>query len=372
MNYRPDHPQVTILVKALNEERHIAACLQAAVREAQRVQGEVVLVDSLSTDRTVEFARHYPVRIVQFARANDCNCGAAVQLGYQFARGDFIYIVDGDMELVPGFLQTALDKLQNDEKLAGVGGQVKDTQVRTISDQRRVSQRLKYTRNCLVNKLDGGGLYRRQAIEAVGYFGHRSLQAYEEAELGYRLCAAGWKLLHLAQAAVLHTGHNETTWQMFRRLWCNRRAHAGGILLRTAWGKPWCWMVIKSQWQIFAPPALHTSAMLAAISLPLFFTGHGWGRFIIFELLLWATIASLMVWRKHNFSAALYSIVAWHYFSLAALYGLFDKVIDPHRPISAREIFPEHNDITVSKSAEILYFDRLKNISGYGNFQEER
>ena len=89
-------PRVSLLVKALNEEAKIAACLDAAVREAATVSGEVILVDSLSTDRTVEIARGFPVRIIQFANATDCGCGAAVQLAYQYARSDFVYVLDGN------------------------------------------------------------------------------------------------------------------------------------------------------------------------------------------------------------------------------------------------------------------------------------
>ena len=44
---------VSILVKALNEEDKIERCLASAVREAADVGGEVILVDSMSTDATV-------------------------------------------------------------------------------------------------------------------------------------------------------------------------------------------------------------------------------------------------------------------------------------------------------------------------------
>ena len=73
-------PKVTVLVKALDEEATIAACLEAAVREAAAVNGEVILVDSLSTDRTVAIAKRFPVRIVQFVDRDDRGCAAAVQL----------------------------------------------------------------------------------------------------------------------------------------------------------------------------------------------------------------------------------------------------------------------------------------------------
>jgi len=57
--------KLTIGIKAFNEEQHIAASLASAVEAARALDGEVVLADSCSTDRTVEIAKTFPVRIVQ-------------------------------------------------------------------------------------------------------------------------------------------------------------------------------------------------------------------------------------------------------------------------------------------------------------------
>jgi hypothetical protein len=51
--------------------------------------------------------------------------------------------------------------------------------------------------------LGGGGLYRRSAIE-IGYLTNLNLHGYEEAELGIRLQAAGYKL-HRLDAPTLAT-----------------------------------------------------------------------------------------------------------------------------------------------------------------------
>ena len=215
--------RVSILIKALNEEARIGDCLAAAVREARSINGEVILVDSLSTDRTVEIASRYPVRIVQFFRLEDCGCGAAVQLGYQFAKGDYIY----------------------------VSGKLVDTHIRTAADARRAQTVGNLSERTEVDHLGGGGLYRGEAIESVGYLAHRWLPALEEAELGFRLHAAGWRLVRLPDVAVLHTGHAESSREMLRRLWRNRRAHAGGMFLRSAFRKAWWWLTVRNQWRYF-------------------------------------------------------------------------------------------------------------------------
>ncbi len=59
-------PNVSIVIKALNEERHIAAAIESAIAalEGMRGDGEIILADSASTDRTVEIAANYPIKIV--------------------------------------------------------------------------------------------------------------------------------------------------------------------------------------------------------------------------------------------------------------------------------------------------------------------
>ncbi len=118
-----------------------------------------------------------------------------------------------------------------------------------------------------MDELGGGGLYRREAIESVGYLAHRWLPAFEEAELGFRLRAAGWRLVRLPEAAVSHTGHVESSWGMVRRLWRNRRAHATGMFLRSAYRKAWWWRAVQYQWYVVFTPTIHLIVVGIAILL---------------------------------------------------------------------------------------------------------
>jgi glycosyltransferase involved in cell wall biosynthesis len=52
----------SIYILTYNEELDIAACIESA-----QLSDDVIVVDSISSDRTVEIAAHYPVQIVQHA-----------------------------------------------------------------------------------------------------------------------------------------------------------------------------------------------------------------------------------------------------------------------------------------------------------------
>ncbi len=103
-----DAVSVSIVIKALNEEECIEAAIRSALAAVEPVGGEVILADSFSTDNTIEIARSFPVTIVQLRNASDRRCGAGPQLGYQSARGKYVYILDGDMEMDSGFLPAAI------------------------------------------------------------------------------------------------------------------------------------------------------------------------------------------------------------------------------------------------------------------------
>lgn len=332
----PAHsPRVSILIKALNEADRIATCLEAAVREADSVGGEVILVDSRSRDATVEIARRYPIRIVQFDRDADRGCGAAVQLGYQHALGEYVYVLDADMVMAPGFLRAAVALLDARPGLAGVGGKLLDASVNTAYDARRVSDAKRLTQPREVRELGGGGLYRRRAIESVGHLAHRWLPAFEEAELGLRLRAAGWALLRLPDVAVRHTGHAETTWAMFRRLWRSGRAQATGMFLRAAWGTNWWWPAVRKQWHVFLAPAIHLGTLATAVMVA---PGSCLGAWLALDAVVWLVLWAVLGMRKRSLALGGFALLAWHYFCIAALAGALRPLGDPREPIAARDI----------------------------------
>lgn len=122
----PDNtqPTVSIIIKALNEEQRIAAAIESALVALAGVGGEVILADAASTDSTVAIALTYPIKVVRLERVEDRSCGAGAQLGFQYSRGEFLFLMDGDMRLHPDFLAAAVGYLKENPSVAGVGGAV--------------------------------------------------------------------------------------------------------------------------------------------------------------------------------------------------------------------------------------------------------
>lgn len=112
---------VSVIIPCWNEERHLARCLDALL--AQTLPGEcyeVILVDNLSTDRSVAIARRYPaVSVVQETRRSSY---AARNTGVRLARGRILAFTDADCEVCPEWIERIRAALADGRTAALVGG----------------------------------------------------------------------------------------------------------------------------------------------------------------------------------------------------------------------------------------------------------
>ena len=242
------------------------------------------------------------------------------------------------MEMQSGFLLLALNYLKLNPDVAGVGGKLLDTSIKTAEGKRRYSIAAAQRQTMKVSDLGGGGLYRREAVDSVGYLAHRWLPACEEAELGARLRAAGWRLIRLSDTAAFHTGYSESNFQMFNRLWRNRRMQAYGMYLRTAFRRPWWWLSVRQLWPIFAAPILHVAAVILAIGAVYLEVITIEPSLIASEFIIWLGVVAALAVRKKSVPDALLSVYEWNCYAVAAILGFMRSIPDPMIPIKAREL----------------------------------
>ena len=325
--------RVSVIIKALNEERNIQGAIESSLRAVAEVGGEVILADSHSTDRTVAIASAYPVRIVQLAFANERSCGAGPQLGYQHARGDYIYILDGDMQMVPGFLSQALAFLAQHPEAAGVAGRVVEQNLTSLEYRERGLRAPSQPAPGHVDRLDGGGLYRRRAIEETGYFSDRNLHSYEELDLGVRLRSLGWTLWRIPVDSVTHYGHDAPPYQLLMRRWRSRYVCGAGELLRASLGEPCMRLVLRDvrELRLYAAVIAWWAVLLSVALWPL---GPG-ARAACFTALALFPFA-VMFWRKRSIERAAYSVVSWCFHAAGLVRGLVRRRLPPRSFIPCR------------------------------------
>jgi GT2 family glycosyltransferase len=321
-----NRPLVSIVIKALNEENHIAAAIESALAAVDEVGGEVILADSASTDGTIEIARRYPIKIVTLNSALDRSCGAGAQLGFQHSRGRYIYLMDGDMKLRRGFLPAAIRYLEANEAVAGVGGILAEHEVHNREFVQRVKRGELSVSPGPVLRLDGGGLYRRVAIVSVGYFTDRNLHGGEEAELGARLRAQGWTIARIAVPAVDHRGHSGNAYRLLLRRITSRGAWGTGEAVRAAFGRPHFLLIFQQNNTLKLCMAVH-GWWIAMIASLLLITSWPLALLTAFGVLLLPVAVMSLRWR--SVSVGLYSVAAWNTYAICFLPGLLRRRVSP-------------------------------------------
>lgn len=322
---------VSVVIKALNEERRIEAAVQSALAAVAEVGGEVILADSCSTDRTVEIASRYPITVVQLANPAERCCGAGPQMGYQHAQGEFVYILDGDMKMLPGFLPAAVEHMRQNPDIVGVGGIVVEMNTESLEYIARMERASGHMQPGEVDRLDMGGLYRRAAIEATGYFSDRNLHSYEEFDLAVRLRARGGRLWRLNVESVQHHGHDAPPYQLLKRRWQSKYINGLGELVKASWGQSHFGLMHAGVREL----KLYSGVLIWwAFLLLILITPAGMATKLLALAAVFAAPFVGMAWRKRSIEKAIFSVISWSYNAAGLVRGLMQTRVDPRKPLS--------------------------------------
>ena len=105
-------PEVSVVMPCLNEEEALGLCIRKIkkVFEREGIDGEIVVVDNGSTDRSLEIAKSEGVvSLIQHKRGY----GAAYLKGFKESRGKYIIMADSDNSYdfydIPKFLKALRD-----------------------------------------------------------------------------------------------------------------------------------------------------------------------------------------------------------------------------------------------------------------------
>lgn len=329
---------VSIIIKALNEERRIGAAIESALAALEALpdgQGEVILSDSGSTDRTIEIARHYPIVIVQLERPAKPSCGLGPQLGFQYSKMPYICLMDADTELAPDFITEAMKYLEANLRVAGVTGHVMERNNESLEYLRRGLRQTPYKAVGVIDRINCGGLYRRAAIDEIGYLSDRNLHSYEEYDLGVRLRTKGWSLFRLDRRFVYHTGHSVNAYKLLLKRWQSKYIRGIGELLRSAIGKPYFKTLFAELPELRLWMGVY--AWIIVMLLILAVLPHKVMALLI-DLVMIAAVVALMSVKHRSLSIGLYSVTAWFFHAAALPLGFFKSRKNPAAAIESKRI----------------------------------
>lgn len=106
---------ISTIILTKNSEHTIADCLETI----RPLGGEILVIDSESTDRTTDIAKHLGARVIVNPMTN---FAAQRNVGMKNAKGSWVLYIDSDEHVTKKFINEVLTIIKNHQNDSGVGG----------------------------------------------------------------------------------------------------------------------------------------------------------------------------------------------------------------------------------------------------------
>ena len=211
----PEPTKLSVVIIGRNEEQFIAKSIRSALAAAPELPGvEVIFVDSASTDRSVEIATQFPIRILQLRPEWPLCVAAGRYTGFRYSCGEYTMFLDGDAEVEKDWLVRAINFMDRNPKYGGIAGVLDEKYIDMNGVDRggRENVRRQDVSKELIDckTLGGIALFRRLALEKAGTV-NPHLPTAEDHELCMRIRNCGFKLARIpGRMAVKYTEKRDT------------------------------------------------------------------------------------------------------------------------------------------------------------------
>ncbi|MBW1695560.1 MAG: glycosyltransferase family 2 protein [Deltaproteobacteria bacterium] len=198
-------PLVTIIIPALNEEKHIQACINSLIEQdypAERL--EILVIDGMSEDRTALLvqALSTPQPMIKLLSNPHRIIPAALNIGIASAEGDIIMRADAHTRYEADYVRRSVKLLQMTEA-ANVGGVITPVGRGLIGRVIAIAVCSPFgvgnayyrfaSKPMWVDTVAFGCWWKKTLIDIGGF--NENYVANEDYELNYRLRASGGKIL---------------------------------------------------------------------------------------------------------------------------------------------------------------------------------
>jgi O-antigen biosynthesis protein len=219
--------RTSIVLLADGDLDDVRACVAAIVENTPVGSYELVAVDP---DADGMAARWLSAQsgVSLIAHEGRLSTAASLNLGVLSSKFDNVLLLTSQVTVTGGYLPVLLRALHSGAQVGAVGPATNSIHGQTVppglqssdqlagrtsaADSGHWDRRLRLSCACL--------LLRREALEAAGVFDeHYSLSTLQDADLSFRLIAAGWTLLYARDVVVHYAGrpHDAVRSEEFRR-----------------------------------------------------------------------------------------------------------------------------------------------------------
>lgn len=232
----PD-PDLSIIIVSWNVRDLLVACLNSILTNAGSLQIEIIVVDSASGDGTSAMIRGQFPTVTLLAQSDNIGFTRGNNLGFAAASGRHLMMLNPDTEIVGDALSQMVAYLDQHGAVGVIGPHTLNTDRSTQSSKRRfptlligITESTHFQRFASRRALDrfyatdvpdsataevdwmqGSALmFRRVVYEKIGGLDERYIMYSEEVDFCKRAKNAGWSIVYLGGASVVHHGGKST------------------------------------------------------------------------------------------------------------------------------------------------------------------
>jgi GT2 family glycosyltransferase len=244
--------KLSIVIINWNVQDLLAKCLvsiDANLRSSAMTNVETLVVDNASTDGSVKMLRERFPWVKVIANPDNCGFARANNQAIALAGGELILLLNPDTEMLDDSLRILIDYLDQNPTVAAVGPMLKNPDgTLQFSCSPTPSLLREAFRLIRPNRMVGSGAYametwsptearqvdviqgaclmvRRQVLDQVGWLDEDYFIYTEEVDLCTRIGEAGWQIVWIPTAKVIHYGGQSTrqvALEMFLQLYASK------------------------------------------------------------------------------------------------------------------------------------------------------
>lgn len=228
---------LSIIIVSWNVRDLLAACLRTIQANTGALDIEIIVVDSASTDGTPALLREQFPMVRLLAQTENVGFTRGNNIGLKAATGQYILLLNPDTEIVGDALATMVNYLEAHPETAIVGPHTLNSDGTTQSSKRRFPTLLTgifesthlqplaprrlldrfYAKDvpdnaiASVDWVQGSAiLFRREVYDRIGGLDEGYVMYSEEVDWCKRAHDAGFQLVYLGSAAIIHHGGKST------------------------------------------------------------------------------------------------------------------------------------------------------------------
>lgn len=223
-------PELSVIFVNYNGGTMIIDAIRSVVATVSGIAYEIIVADNASSDGSPEIIKNtFGERVFMVEMGRNAGFAAANNAGLEKATGDYILFLNPDTIVLDGALQTMIDYLNTHPDVGACGGNLysQDLQPQfsywTLLPGVRMEWNGLFSDRFLRCKHHGSHehnftgqpkdvayimgadlMVRRELIERVGKMDEDFFLFYEETELCYRIRRAGYRIVNVPDAHIIH------------------------------------------------------------------------------------------------------------------------------------------------------------------------